>query len=202
MNQYLSEEQLAEQIPVFDISSNELGSTDTYHEEKILKRVLSYSKLELELLIKSAIQIAIIGSGGKNLGFIYDKDRNVIELKQLYTTLKIKYNLVQNSKLEDDDLTPRRLVRLFRYQIRDFIRRTQRCSYLWVKYADKTNQKFMDICFPGAEHLITTKEEAGFLYDTYKILDIQLGTRFELRLQRVFIARNIYKPAEIQNINK
>jgi hypothetical protein len=202
MNQYLSEEQLTETIPVFDILPNELGSTDTYHEEKILKKVLNYSKFELELLIKSAIQIAIIGSGGKNLGFIYDKDKNVIELKQLYTNLKVKYGLIQNSKLEDDDLTPRRLVRLFRYQIRDFIRKTQRCSYLWVKYADKSDKRFMDICFPGAEHLITTKEEANFLYNTYKVLDIQLGTRFELRLQRVFIAREIYKPAEIQNINK
>jgi len=65
MNQYLKEEQLITPIPDFDISPNELGSTDSYHEEKILKKVLSYSKNEIELLLKSAIQIAIIGAGGK-----------------------------------------------------------------------------------------------------------------------------------------
>jgi len=121
MNQYLEEQQLVEPIPQFDISPTELGGSDTYHEEKILKKVLSYPKNDIELLLKSAIQIAIIGSGGKNLGFVYNKDKSVVDLKLLYTNLKVKHGLVQNSKLEDDDLTPRRLVRLFRYQIRNFI---------------------------------------------------------------------------------
>jgi len=58
----------------------------------------------------------------------------------------------------------------------------------------------MEICFPGAEHLIKTKEEANFLYSVYRTLDQQLGTRFELRLQRVFVARNIFSPIEIQNL--
>jgi len=200
MNQYLAEDQLVNSVPPFDILPNELGSTDSYHEEKILQKVLSYKKNEIELLLKSAIQIAVIGAGGKNLGFVYDKDKTAIDLKQLYTGLKVKYGLAQNSKLEEDDLTPRRLVRLFRYQIRNFIIKTQRCSYLWVKYADKSNQKYMGICFPGSEHLINTKEEASFLYNTYNILDKQLGTRFELRLQRVFIARNIFSPMEAQSL--
>jgi len=200
MNQYLAEDQLIKPIPVFDILPNELGSSDSYHEEKILKKILSYNKNEIELLLKSAIQISIIGAGGKNLGFVYGKDKTVIELKQLYISLGVKHGLAQNSKLEDDDLTPRRLVRLFRYQIRNFIIKTQRCSYLWIKYADKSNQKFMEICFPGAEHLITTKEEANFLYNTYRVLDQQLGTRFELRLQRVFVARGIFSPMEAQNL--
>jgi len=138
----------------------------------------------------------------KNLGFIYNKDKTVIELKQLYASLKIKSGLSQNTKLEEDDLTPRRLIRLFRFQIRNFVRKTQKYSYLWVKYADKSNVKFAEICFPGSEHMITTKEEAFFLYNTYRTLDQQLGTRFELRLQRIFVAREIFSPLEVQNLNK
>jgi len=60
----------------------------------------------------------------------------------------------------------------------------------------------MNICFPGGEHLVETKDQAFYLIKTYFRLDNIFHTKFIDRLKRVFIARNIYKPLEIEEIIK
>jgi len=193
-NQYLPKDVLLQNIPDIQIKPEDLGSTDTYHEDKILNRYLSYDKNAQILIYKAAIQLAIIGYGNKNYGFIRIDEKNVITLQDLFQKYKIKYNEIINSKYIDDELSARRLLRLFRWQIKQFIETHDRPSYLWTKYADKTNKKYMSICFPGSEHLIETKDEAIFMLNTYKKLDDQMNTKFVTRLRRVFIARNILNP--------
>ena len=188
-HQYLDSAMLLDAFPTFEIKVEDLGSSDSYHERKIIDRILLMPKNEIRLLMKAAVQISIIGSGNRNFGFIRDDDQ-VIQIKDLFKRLNIAHENVQNSKLKEDDLTARRLVRLFRCQIQIFIKQTGRPSYLWFKYS-KRDPTMISYCFPGAEHLITEPNQIEYLYETYRKLDEQHGTQFQLRLQRVFIARGL-----------
>jgi len=198
--QYLNQQTLFDSLTIIDVDTNELGRTDTYHEKKIVDKLLKIEKLEYILIYKAAIQIAVIGAGNKNYGFVRDSNNNVIQLKELFKRNDILWDNKQDSKLQEDTLTARRIVRVFRYQIQRFIKDKNMPSYLWTKYANKDNKDFAAICFPGAEHLIETKEEAKFLADTYSKLDQRFNSLFLLRLNRVFIARNIIQPNEAFNI--
>jgi len=145
--------------------------------------------------------MAIIGYGNKNYGFIRLDAENIVKLEEIFRKANVKFMENLNSKYGDDDLSARRLLRLFRYQIQNFIIENNRASYLWQKYAIKTNLNFMKICFPGGEHLVETKEEAMFLLDTYGQVDNVHQTKFRQRLQRVFIARGIIEPSFFSNKN-
>jgi len=151
------------------------------------------------LLYKAALQLAIIGFGNKNYGSIRVSDTEIIQLKDLFDKYNIKYNEKIGAKYAEDDLSARRLLRLFRYQIQEFILKTKRPSYLWLKYSDK-NLKFMDVCFPGGEHLVENKEQALHVAKTYNKLDEIMKTKFIERLRRVYIARNLFTPLEIEQV--
>jgi len=175
--QYLNKDELINSIPRVEISVNDLGSTDTYHEEKILKKYLSLEKNGQILLYKSSIQLAIIGYGKKNYGFIRLDDKTQVNLVDIFKKYNVKFLEPLNVRYEDDELSARRLLRLFRYQIQEFIIKNKRPSYLWNKYADKQNINYMSICFPGGEHLAETPEEAIFLINTYEKLDLAQNTK-------------------------
>jgi len=193
--QYLNKDELISEIPKVIVTVNDLGTTDTYHEDKILKKYISLDKNGQILVYKSAIQLAIIGYGKKNYGFIRIDDKTQMNLIDIFIKYKIKFLEPINVRYEDDELSARRLLRLFRYQIQQFIIENNRPSYLWTKYADKNNLKYVSICFPGGEHLVESVDEAQFLLDTYGKLDVSQNTRFRQRLQRVFIARKILDPS-------
>jgi len=195
LNQYLKKNELIDNIPKVEMTINDLGSTDTYHEEKILKKYLSLDKDGQILLYKAAVQLSIIGYGRKNYGFIRIDDKTQINLTDIFQKYGVKFNETQNIKYDDFELSARRLLRLFRYQIQKFIVENNRPSYLWFIYADKSNVNMVSICFPGGEHLIETQEEGLFLLSTYGKLDVAQGTKFRQRLQRVFIARGIFDPS-------
>jgi len=193
--QYLNKNELISEIPKVSVTVNDLGTTDTYHEDKILKKYLSLDKTGQILIYKSAIQLAIIGYGKKNYGFIRIDDKTQINLIDIFKKYNVKFLEPINVRYDDDELSARRLLRLFRFQIQEFIIENNRPSYLWTKYADKSNIKYASICFPGGEHIVETKEEAQFLLDTYGKLDVAQNTKFRQRLQRVFIARRVLDPS-------
>jgi len=163
--QYLNKDELLNNITFIDVKPTELGSSDTYHEEKILKNYQSLDKQGQILVYKAAIQLSVIGYGNKNYGFVRVDEKNIITLKEIFDKYKVKYMEKINSKYSDDELSVRRLIRLFRYQIQKFIIENNRPSYLWTKYADKSDKKYIGICFPGGEHLIETKDEANFFVE-------------------------------------
>jgi hypothetical protein len=196
---YLGKEELTNAIGILNLSMNDLISADSYDEVKLLNKFKKYSSDNAALLYKAAVQLAIIGYGQQNYGSVRVSDNDVITLIDIFKKLGIKYNNKLNEKYADDDFSVRRLLRFFRYQIQEFILRSQRPSYLWLKYSDK-NVKYVGICFPGAEHLVETKEEAEYLIQTYKALDNSLNTKFVDRLRRVFIARGIYSPLEFVKV--
>jgi len=192
--QYLSKEFLLKNVNYFPIKSDDLISADTYNEEEILKKYNLIDEIGRELLLKCAIHISIIGAGNKTFGMIRDKNGNVLQITDIFTKYNIVYNRSINEKYEKNTLSARRLFRLLRYHIQKFIIDTSRPSYLWQKYSNRSTE-MINVCFPGGEHLVDTKEQATYLLETYKNLDQVINTKFQKRLERVFIARGILPPS-------
>jgi hypothetical protein len=199
MGQYLDEKTLISGMVKYEVKIDDLISSDTYDETGILNKINGLKKEDQINLFKAAVQIAIIGAGNKNCGSIRLKNNEIIDLKSIFDKLNVFYNKDKNEKYKPDDLTARRLTRIFRYQIQKFILKNNRSSYLWLKYSDK-NKDTIGFCFPGGEHLIETKENALYLYNLYKGMDIKFNTNFRERLQRVFIARDLMSPLDFITI--
>jgi hypothetical protein len=189
--QYFDSKILLESFKLPDVRADDLISADSYNEEELVKKLKLLDPKEQSLLLKCAIHISIIGSGNKTFGAIRDGDE-VIEIKTIFDRNNIKYNKTMNQKYEKNDLSARRIQRLFRYHIQKFVLATGRPSYLWKKYAN-SDPKMIPYCFPGAEHLVENNEQMTYLYNAYKNLDNILNTKFIIRMERVFIARNLMK---------
>jgi len=175
-----------------------LTTTDSYNEVEILKTFLTYSKEDQEIMALIAIQSSVIGFGNKNLGNLKIKDK-IIRIEDELKKLKIKHGRGINEKFAENELTLRRLQRLLRYQIKKFIEQNQRASFLYIKYSIM-NPKYMNICFPLAEHLIENIDQARYLYATYKNLDHRLGSKFCEKIIRVFLARKLIIRVEDLNM--
>jgi len=121
IRQYYESEDLIKIIPFLDINVSDLGSTDTYNEDKLLKKYFQLDKEGQNLVYKAAIQLAVVGYGNKNYGFIRKNDKDIILLEDIFKRYNIKYNEKINIKFNDDDLSVRRILRLFRSHIKKFI---------------------------------------------------------------------------------
>ena len=188
MNQYLTKKEFEETGKFFDnISIDDLISNSSYNETELLEKFNQYDDDMKIKLAKCAVHIAIIGAGGKSFGKIRHEDE-ILEIEEILSEAEIKYFSDINAKYNPNDLTARRLVRLFRYLIQKYLEEKNISSYLWSKYSTR-EKKFTSICFPGAEHLIETKENAVYLIQTYEKLDEARGTRFVERVKNVFLAR-------------
>jgi len=137
--------------------------------------------------------MAIIGFGGKQYNQYVYKGQSK-ELEDLFKRCGIKKDSRLNDKLEETDLTPRRLIRIFRYEIRKYLKSQKEItSYLWNKYSDHAVQ-YREICFPGAEHLVDKDDQAKYLYKCYQKLDESLDRNnkesgLSKRAERVFLSR-------------
>lgn len=188
MNQYLTKKEFEETGEFFkNISVDDLISNSSYNETELLEEFNRYDDDMKIKLAKCAVHIAIIGAGGRSFGKIRHEGE-VFEIEEILSEAEIKYSAEINSKYNPNDLTARRLVRLFRYLIQIYIEEKQTPSYLWSKYSTR-EKKFLSTCFPGAEHLIEKKEEADYLVQTYEKLDEAKGTKFVERVKTVFLAR-------------
>jgi len=180
------------------VHTDDIISRDTYNETKLLTNFKKYDNDQQILILKCAIQISVIGSGNKTFGFIKINDK-IIEITTIFDKLNIVYGKRENEKYNDDLITARRIVRLLRFHIQQFVIQNNRPSYLWTKYSMQ-DKSMIPYCFPGAEHLIENKEHGIYLYNTYKKLDDKLGTKFCDRLKRTYLARNLFTPLELQNL--
>jgi hypothetical protein len=166
-----------------------LQSADSYNETKIKDKILKTGKKIFLVFLMIAIQLAVVGFGNKNLGSIRQGDQTV-DIRKFLESNGVKTTNTLNSKLADDDLTPRRLMRFFRKFIQEAILKFKRASYLYLKYS-RRDEKFVGICFPGAEHWVETKEDADYLLETYKKLDSIHSSTLEEKIRRVLVARRI-----------
>jgi len=189
--QYKTKEELLKDFPedFSTFSTTDLIKTDTYNEEELIKKIKEYKIDVQRQLLKCALHIALVVTGKKNYGKIMDKGE-IVNISDIFKETGISFENEQNKKLTDKTLTARRLVRIFRYQIQKYLIIKNEQSYLFKKYSDQ-NEVYRSICFPGAEHLVTKKEEVKYLLEVYKQVDIIQNTKFCERLKNIFRAREI-----------
>jgi len=186
--QYLTGDEIQRLLGEIDISDMELVRTDSYSDSDVLNRVKRTGK-QKELLC-CAVQTAIVGTGNKKYGTV-SVGKELVDVETVYKECGVKVKLELGSVLEPGDLTGRRLQRFFRNQISGFIKKTGTASYLWRKYSTH-EEKFKPLVFPGAEHLVESKDEALYLLMTYKCLDSRLNTKISERIERVLNARGFF----------
>jgi len=192
MAQYLNKDTLIQQLHGYDFPLDDLISADSYNEELLMTNFKKYPIESQLLLFKCAVHVAIIGAGNKSFGMIRHQEK-VLAISDILTAHKILHNRNLNEKYDKDTLSIRRLIRLLRYQVQEFILKNNRASYLWIKYSDR-NEKMIPYCFPGGEHLVENEAQALYLLQVYANIDNILKTKFVQRLERVFIARRIITP--------
>jgi len=192
--QYYDAAKLNELIAVDDFVGFETVSQDSYSDEAVYKTILK--KKALKPLMMCALQTAIVGYGNKTYGEFKMNDESV-DVKSLYKEFGVKDDLKQSARLDPGDLTPRRLQRFYRQHIKKYLESNDEVyPYLWKKYSVR-DDRFRTVTFPGAESLVTNKEEAKFLLETYGELDLRLGTNIKERINRVLIARKVLKIEEM-----
>lgn len=144
----------------------------------------------MTVLLYAAIQTAIVGEGYKSYGE-FSLDGQKYDLRAIFKEYGVKDDMDTNAKLQPGDLTPRRLQRFFRYQIRAYLEANDNVlPYLWKKYST-LDPRYRSITFPGAESLVETQDEGLYLLETYKTLDERQGTNVSERIKRVLLARRV-----------
>ncbi|WP_369359644.1 hypothetical protein [Streptomyces sp. cg2] len=186
--QYLNNQQLKDLVAISDFQGFQPVSTDSYSDGEILKTITA--KSGMKILLFCAIQTAVVGSGNKVFGeFVMNGEK--INVKEIYKEFDVRDDLSLQSKIDPGELTPRRLQRFYRVQINEYLLQNPDIApYLWKKYST-LKEEFRAVTFPGAESLVTTREEGLYLLETYKTLDNRLGLNIAERIRRVLLARGV-----------
>jgi hypothetical protein len=185
--QYLNEETLKSLTPN-NYDDFKVLSTDSYSDTEMWKAI--ESKGDAKMLLYCAIQTAITGIDDQTYGE-FEYNGNKINVKDVYKKYGVLDDLgLSNRRIGPDELTPRRLQRFFRVQIKDFIENNKEIKpYLWRKYS-KMDPQYRSITFPGAESLVTRKDQAQYLLETYHNLDTTMGTSISQRIKRALLSRD------------
>jgi hypothetical protein len=170
----------------------QLVQTETYNEYELVKTI---DKLDKEICGAIAIQLAIVGFGNKTYGSVIVNGNN-IDILKFFKSNNFRIDTEINSKLKSHELTPRRLIRFFRYTINDYINENKEVNtYLFKKYCLNKNEKTRKFIFPGFEHIadpVKDVDKIKDLLDTYSFLDNRLETKIKDRIVRVLIARGFH----------
>jgi len=173
-----------------DVKLVKLSSTDTYDESAVSKTI---EQIGIGICSAIALQLGIVGLGKKTYGKCFYQDKEV-DIKQFFDTKNVKYTSTLGTNLAPGDLTPRRLIRFFRFFIQDYIQNTGRFSYLFKKYCPNKELANASFIFPGFEHIAEPekhKNEVILLIKTYKILDERQVQKINIteRIIRVLLAK-------------
>lgn len=161
-------------------------SQDTYNETAVFEAIVNTKRAND--LAMAAINLACVGYGSKKYGIYKHKD-TMVDIGALLNSCQVKTGLGKDAKLSENDLTPMRLCRAFRHQIREYIQVKKFETYLFRKYSDH-NVQFADVCFRGSEYLDNLKkEECDYLLLVYAKLDSERGTNVLERIKRIFQAK-------------
>jgi len=185
-SQYFNNSQLEEIGKSIKIGNLTLVSTDTYSDFEIWESIRNTGKVDL--LLCSAIQMCVVGFGKKVYGYFEHKGIKY-DVKDLFSELGVKMYSNLSDKLAPNELTPRRIQRFFRVQIRNYLEANPSIyPYLWRKYSTR-DIKYRHTTYPGAESCLTQEDELEYLIQTYKELDQRNETRINERICRVIEAR-------------
>jgi len=186
-SKYLTKDELDKLIGniVYDPTFMPL-SQDSYNEAAIIQAIMRTKRVE-ELLY-ATINMACIGYGNKKYGYYKLKDK-IVDIAQLLMACGVKLSLPKDSKLAEDDLTPQRLCRALRNQVREYIKAKGFETYLYRKYSDH-QKEFADVMFRGAEYLDELNpDQVNAILHAHQALDAKLNTNVVQRIERVFKAK-------------
>jgi len=186
---YLSDADLQDFVSLVSLESFVPMSQDSYNETLIREAIVK-TKKEAELCM-AAINMACIGYGNKKYGNFKFKEV-VYNIAELLTNNNVKIGLSKDAKLADGDLTPQRLCRFYRVQIREFIETNKFETYIFRKYSDH-NVQFANILFRGAEYLELDNDQREYLTSVYQTMDGKLQTNLTDRINRVFQAKGLIR---------
>jgi hypothetical protein len=161
-------------------------SQDSYDEKAVLIAIAKTGRQDE--LFYCAVNLAVMGFGGKKFGnfLLHGKITDIASIMQ---ECGIRIGLSKDAKIEPSDLTPGRLCRAFRYQIRSYLKTNLVESYLFKKYSDK-NPDYLHILFRGAEYLDDlTKDQGDVILMVHERLDTKLGTTMAERISTIFAAK-------------
>jgi hypothetical protein len=182
---YMSSKSLDE-LPCADFSDIVLLSSDSVDEGLLAQTILDSGKAEL--LCALTIQMAVIGTGGKDYAQFKYKN-TTYDTAEVFRDVGVLFNNRLDDNLGPEILTPRRLMRMFRRHISRYLESTGASSYLFKKYSPGI-EEFRHLTFPGSEHMVED-EAARHLFAAYKELDKIHGTDICTRIERVFNARKV-----------
>jgi hypothetical protein len=187
MAKYMGKDAIYTLVGILDIPDGfRTMSQDSYNEKMVGEKLVSLGNPK-EILM-SVLNISIVGFGNQKFGS-FRINEEITSIQSVFNKYNIKYTNPRNAILKEDDLTPQRLIRFYRFHIQEFIVKNNNPTYLYRKYSLR-NPKFMHVCFRGAEYLDNmNKEEATYYLETIKYLDENLGTRIQDRVLRVYDAR-------------
>jgi hypothetical protein len=141
-----------------------------------------------KIFLACALQLAIVGYGNKKLGSV-EVDGTDYDIKEFFESRGVDCSMDVGQDMDEDMLTPRRVVRIFRYQIRDYIIEKNVQSYLFRKYGEEGDSH--ECVFPSAEYLVESRLSAAPLLTAYQNLDERRGTNFYERAKAVLTARKL-----------
>lgn len=181
-----------------------INSLDSYNEEQIWLKLKNSNKIDEYCAI--SVQLSLVGYSNKNsqnnFGSVTLNNFN-INIKSFFEENNIKFDNKLNATLEQDDLTPRRLIRFFRYCTQKYLENNPNASsYLYRKYCPMKNSELRKKIFPGIEHILEPNEEdieiAKILIKTYHIVDSIHSSDISKRIRSVLIARGF--PMELFDV--
>jgi len=178
---FLTDRELLEFTKDIQFDQIELMSQDNYNEALIAETIEKTGK-KAELM-SAALNMAIVGYGNQKYGEVKYKD-HVLNLAELFQRSGVKVKLPKSAVIGEGDLTPNRLCRFFRLQIRDYIRAKKTSTYMFKKYSDG-DAGYADICFRGSEYLDLDREQIEYLRGVLINMDRKLNINLVEKFNRV-----------------
>lgn len=182
---YLSEDELAKLVIDGEFK---VTSKSDFDEGALLDEI---KKVGIKQCFGIGLHFAIIGNGNNSDGE-YTIDGKSYNFKTACEELGIKTS-TNLSRIEPNQLTPKRIVRVLRVQIHNYFKKTGCKSFLYRKYGGIGDHSWI---FPGAEHLKNNPEGMN-LYKCYAKLDELSGkgseTAFAPRIEAILRINGSWK---------
>lgn len=177
--QYLASDELTSNLKVhFNFTPKSL---DTYNETELLEAV---RQQDIQKCFMIGVSFALTGAVRGSYGTIQTEDDEV-QVSDLMSDVGCLHP-DNKDKLSSAQITPKRMARLFRYHISEYIKSTGKVSFLVKKY--NIDAVHPELCFPGAEYMVSP-DESKDLIKAYHTLDAILNTNFCKRVALIIYQR-------------
>jgi hypothetical protein len=184
---YLNDKEITEILGVFEIDQFFVPMSQDSYNEKLIVEAIAKTRRVPELC-EAAINLSCIGYGNQRYGNFRLKDK-IIDIQALLTDVGVKIRQPKDAKLKENELTPQRLCRAFRYKIRDYVYSHKFETYLYRKYSTH-NPTYAHLLFRGSEYLDDLQpDEVNYILDVYAALDKAKHIEVTERVRRVFQAK-------------